>query len=196
MLASIEPSWFFGIHDPTLTGWLCVVAYLIALTASIALCRQLPHAYRQDVRAFWGAITLVLAMLGINKQLDIQTLMLQTIRKTEFWANNGTIYLEILVTFFALIGVGAFIVFFLRFRFSDWETCLVMIAIASLLGMLLLNLLPIRPINKLLMWHVFGKDQGFFNCHLKEFFEIGFISVVAICAGFFRRRLYLSGEKC
>jgi hypothetical protein len=64
--------WHPGIGDPTLMGWVTVVAYAIA--AALAF-----HAHRvaqRDTRAlrlFWGAVTLLLAALCVNKQLDLQS---------------------------------------------------------------------------------------------------------------------------
>ena len=71
--------WRPGIGDPTFLGWVTVAAYFAAALA----CGR---AWRLDRRArlagdrsssptFWLILSLLLAFLGINKQLDLQSLL-------------------------------------------------------------------------------------------------------------------------
>jgi hypothetical protein len=96
-------TWSPGIGDPTLVGWLTVVAYLIAAWLCLRVYRRLPgsrnrglagHAaavasifvalvasarrilrWPMDVRlrALWLSLAVVLFFLAVNKQLDLQT---------------------------------------------------------------------------------------------------------------------------
>jgi hypothetical protein len=69
--------WTPGIGDPTLLGWLTVVAYLIGA----ALCWRRAviirgvrwPSYGRGEPLFWLVCTVFLLALGINKQLDLQT---------------------------------------------------------------------------------------------------------------------------
>lgn len=73
-LAAIDPEtgrWRPGIGDPTVYGWLTVVAYFAAaalLAANLRLATRLGMG-----RQFWLAVMLFMLVLGINKQLDLQT---------------------------------------------------------------------------------------------------------------------------
>lgn len=62
--------WSPGIGDPSLLGWLTVVGYFMASFLCI-------RAARGDARSanLWRALALALAVLGINKQLDLQSLL-------------------------------------------------------------------------------------------------------------------------
>lgn len=67
--------WTPGIGDPSALGWITVVAYL----AAAAMCGLAARADPTDRGAarFWRAVALLMLLLGINKQLDLQTLLTQ-----------------------------------------------------------------------------------------------------------------------
>ncbi|WP_022685087.1 hypothetical protein [Sphingomonas phyllosphaerae] len=71
--------WTPGIGDPSVVGWLTVVAYLAAAAWCAALAWRHARGPRLD-RWFWGALALMTLALGINKQLDIQSLFTQVLR--------------------------------------------------------------------------------------------------------------------
>ena len=71
--------WRPGIGDPTVMGWITVAVYFGA--ASLCL-RQALESRRRRATAertiFWCILTAFLFCLGINKQLDLQTLLTLT----------------------------------------------------------------------------------------------------------------------
>jgi len=70
--------WNPVIGDPSPVGWFTVVAYFLAATLLVYHLWRSPSLYRQDLRRHAGILTvciLVLGFLGVNKQLDLQTLM-------------------------------------------------------------------------------------------------------------------------
>ena len=90
-------NWQPEIGDPTLLGWITVVAYFV----SAILCGMAVRSARarsDDSRAstkfeagFWTASMVIVASLGINKQLDIQTLFTETARELALvggWYDN------------------------------------------------------------------------------------------------------------
>lgn len=62
--------WSPGIGDPSYMGWLTVFGYFIASILCI-------RAARDDAGAanLWWALAFVLILLGVNKQLDLQSLL-------------------------------------------------------------------------------------------------------------------------
>jgi hypothetical protein len=70
--------WHPGLGDPYVTGWVTVAAYAIAMLLGY-LC------YRNSVegaeRKFWLATAFVMAVFGINKQLDVQTWFTEVARE-------------------------------------------------------------------------------------------------------------------
>lgn len=61
--------WTPGIGDPTVVGWLTVVAYGVAAM----LCWRASARDRQSSR-LWSLLVMAMLLLGINKQLDLQSL--------------------------------------------------------------------------------------------------------------------------
>jgi hypothetical protein len=91
--AAVAHRWHFGIGDPTFLGWFTVAAYALALhyawfaiavtrmSARELSARGLPSGRQErTVAHFWLATFVVLLLLGINKQLDLQTLLTDVLR--------------------------------------------------------------------------------------------------------------------
>ena len=74
-----DDKWEPGIGDPTVMGWVTVVGYVIAAVlcwriAFLARSRTvLRAAGPQHMFGFWLSFAILMTLLGINKQLDLQT---------------------------------------------------------------------------------------------------------------------------
>ena len=66
--------WHPGIGDPTPMGWVTVLAYGVSAALCWRCARHLPAP------VFWWSITVALLLLGLNKQLDLQTWFTQLAR--------------------------------------------------------------------------------------------------------------------
>lgn len=76
--ATVDGRWHAGIGDPTIYGWITVGCYFFAVVICANKAFNLKSAgegYR-----FWLCLALFLLLLGINKQLDLQTWFTQTLR--------------------------------------------------------------------------------------------------------------------
>lgn len=97
-MTETEIQWSAGIGDPTVMGWLTVVAYFagawLCLRAFMVEKAGPPRPYRQAIMALWRvvrkhwpsppaparraglwvAFAIILGVLGVNKQLDLQSL--------------------------------------------------------------------------------------------------------------------------
>jgi hypothetical protein len=76
--AVIHDRWRPGIGDPTVIGWVTVAAYFSTVLLCL-LCTRYPddrlHSrYHPYYRQFWRGVALIMALLGVNKQLDLQSL--------------------------------------------------------------------------------------------------------------------------
>jgi len=73
--------WSPGIGDPTVAGWVTVIAYAVALFLCLRAyrrCKLFPEAAAE--RRIWGLLSAGLLALGINKQLDLQTALTEAAR--------------------------------------------------------------------------------------------------------------------
>jgi hypothetical protein len=88
MATGLDGRWYPGIGDPTLRGWLTVGAYALgaalALRAAWVSARHaepsLAPADQRHLVVFWCLTAVVLILLGINKQLDLQTWLTEMVR--------------------------------------------------------------------------------------------------------------------
>lgn len=67
--------WQLGVSDPSILSWLVVILYLFVAIISYQ-CIKLSRKVNKPI-IFWVIITLMLIFLGLNKQLDFQTLITQ-----------------------------------------------------------------------------------------------------------------------
>jgi hypothetical protein len=76
MAANADGRWEIGIGDPSPMGWITVGAYALAV---VLAWRNAQTARRTAVpSSFWIGLAAVLLLLGLNKQLDLQTWFGQT----------------------------------------------------------------------------------------------------------------------
>ena len=92
--------WTPGIGDPSIAGWLTVVAYAVAAV----LARRCAQIDRPNHR-IWLAIAVFELLLGINKQLDLQVLVTEVGRylaRQEAWYQDRR---EVQYAFIAIMAV-------------------------------------------------------------------------------------------
>jgi hypothetical protein len=72
-------NWSAWIGDPTVAGWLTTVLYLVSSVSCWILARKLGLAAvrRSRERRAWQSISGLFLFLGINKQLDLQTAVME-----------------------------------------------------------------------------------------------------------------------
>jgi hypothetical protein len=118
--------WRPGIGDPTFVGWLTVAAYVIAASLAaraFATARRAetrfnvsePSAARdqRSMKHLWLLITVTMVLLGLNKQLDLQTLLIQEVRDRAYkhgWYNDRRRYqvdfILVVTAAAVLFGIG------------------------------------------------------------------------------------------
>lgn len=69
--------WRIGIGDPSLLGWAITIGYFLAALACLQAGRHLHGRSPTPGTALWFVLGLGLALLGLNKQLDLQTLVIE-----------------------------------------------------------------------------------------------------------------------
>jgi hypothetical protein len=99
--------WEPGIGDPTVVGWVTVVAYAVAAGLCFRAARATPKIAGQasGSRRFWSLFSVVLILLGINKQLDLQTwftLFFKHLALDEGWYNGRR---KVQAAFIAAVGL-------------------------------------------------------------------------------------------
>ena len=102
-----------GIGDPTVLGWVTTAAFFIATglcgAYALRMGKRLPRPTDFNRhRAFWWGLTAFMLLMSINKQLDIQVLILQVARQISLeqgWSTERTMVRKWLVVGSALFGL-------------------------------------------------------------------------------------------
>jgi len=65
--------WKLGFNDPTITGWITAVIYILIalLCLAYARCEEPSRGHR----VFWWSLAAGLFVMGLNKQLDLHVLL-------------------------------------------------------------------------------------------------------------------------
>jgi hypothetical protein len=106
MAVGPDGRWEAGIGDPTIVGWITVAAYAVAALLALRCARRAgePLEFR-----FWAVVSVALVLLGINKQLDLQSLVTQWGRDLAFqqgWYASRRMVQAAFIGFLTAAGVG------------------------------------------------------------------------------------------
>lgn len=119
--AMTAAGWRPGIGDPTVLGWLTVLAYF----ASALACARAARADREGRGdpAFWWLFGAGLVLLGVNKQLDLQTALTEvgrSLAKEQGWYGRRQ---GVQGAFVAAVGAAALagLVVFGRLARRSWR---------------------------------------------------------------------------
>jgi hypothetical protein len=130
LLAQTE--WQPGIGDPSVIGWITVVAYFLATY----FCFHRAVAKRPQQRdehwptIAWWCLTAAMLLLGINKQLDLQTWLTTELRKMslrEGWYERRREYQLLAIQCMAVIGAlgtGGMLLWFRKWWREFWTVLL------------------------------------------------------------------------
>lgn len=102
--ATENDRWQLGIGDPTIFGWITVLAYLVAVVCCFRQAGVVKKLGGDN--KFWLYLAVFLLLLGINKQLDLQSWFTQTMRdsaKAHGWYEQRR---PVQFAFIALMGLG------------------------------------------------------------------------------------------
>lgn len=181
--------WHAGIGDPSLLGWLTVIAYVGAALLCLRCYRlSFPVALSSDrnpaaprERTFWLATSMMLLALGANKQLDLQgflTAFARTLAKEEGWYQWRRPAQYAFVILVTAIGGAAVIAMLWACRRAGGWAQLAEFGVITLCAFVLTRAASFHHVDELL-----GRPIGLFTLnHTLELSGIGLISVAAIGA--------------
>jgi hypothetical protein len=177
-------SWTPGIGDPTVVGWLTVVAYLAAAVYCYRLRARFSanaDSLRRRERRFWGLLSGILFFLCANKQLDLQTAMTEFLRacaKEEGWYGiRQTFQLGFIIAMALSLPVVAGVIFRAARRFP-LSTRLAGVGIVTIAVFIFVRASSFHHIDRLL-------GERFLFVRMNWILELGGIAIVLASA---RRR--------
>jgi predicted RNA-binding Zn-ribbon protein involved in translation (DUF1610 family) len=155
--ASDNGRWHAGIGDPTFFGWLTVAAYLLAAF----LCFKQSGVVKTQggEPRFWLVLAIILFLLGVNKQLDLQSWLTQSLRDSAHAHGWYQYRRTVQFAFIAALGGGMLIVLLsLRlFLANSWRHYkLVWVGIALLCTFIVMRAASFHHFDILINTNVLG----------------------------------------
>ena len=114
-------SWRPGIGDPTWIGWTTTISYLLAATICARAgwrARRSAGGEGEETPAIWLMFAAGLFLLGMNKQLDLQTAFIEVggqLALNEGWYQHRRLAQAIFVVTFGTALLGACIFIMIRY---------------------------------------------------------------------------------
>jgi hypothetical protein len=127
--------WSPGIGDPTPAGWFTLAAYFGTTLLCVAAALRPPRNNLIDAaldRRFWIGTATLFLFLGVNKQLDLQTLIVEIARslaKADGWYNRRHHYQR---AFLLSISLLTAVLLVAAARIVRWRSPAIKIAIFGL----------------------------------------------------------------
>lgn len=134
--------WSPGIGDPTPAGWIATLAYFAAAWSCWAASRRIKPEYRRTLSlrrewTIWRALAALLAVLGVNKQLDLQSAVTELgrllARSGGWYEQRRGVQLVFVAAVAAVALAGAGAAFWATRRTSP-PVRLAVVALSALLG--------------------------------------------------------------
>src|SRR5690242_15965727 len=174
--------WRPGIGDPTVMGWMTVVAYFTAA----ALCwmagnsdrRAHPQSGYSAHPRLWFGLAALLAVLGFNKQLDLQTwftLALKSAAKAGGWYEERRVFQALFICAMILLGIIGLAILCLRLRKSLRETSTALVGSAFLTCFVVIRAASFHHVDQMI-----GLSIGGFR--LNWAIELGGIFCIGLAA--------------
>jgi hypothetical protein len=173
--------WHPSIGDPSLVGWITVLAYLAVAVLAGRKARGLrprtqDGAAAADARLlsrFWWGMGLLLLALGVNKQLDLQTLFTQVLRdlaRAQGWYERRRPYQVAFIVAVGLTSAGGTALLAVAMRRVLRRVWLGLLGLGLLAGFVLIRAASIHQVDVLL-------KRG--TVRLNWVLELGAIGVIA-----------------
>lgn len=172
--------WKPGIGDPTVWGWVTVMAYIAAAVFALKAANVAKMAGRvwKTESAFWFGVTLTMVVLGINKQLDFQSLLTELARgwaREAGWYEDRRMVQSAAIVFMVATAIGTAAGLCLLLRRAAVEVKLAAIALCFILAFVVIRAASFHGIDALI-----GSDFG--GVSWNAILELPGILLVGFCA--------------
>jgi hypothetical protein len=180
--ATEDGRWHAGIGDPTVFGWITVLAYLVAVARCFVKARD-SKKFGGNYQ-FWLYLAVFLLLLGIDKQLDLPSWFTEVLRdsaQTHGWYEHRK---PVQIAFITLVGLGMMIALLsLRhFLANSWRRYkFTWLGIILLCTFILIRAASYHRVDKLINRDILGLK-------INEILEIGAILLI-IFGTYFNKKI-------
>ena len=170
--------WTPRIGDPSVLGWFTVASYFLA---GILCLRAADHD--ANAKNLWYALGLGLVFLGVNKQLDLQTLLTQVGRefaRSGHWYDRRRDVQRLFVGVIALTLALSAVTIVLVFRSRSLQFRMASIGFVFLAAFVCIRAASFHHVDRFLKLYFLG-------ARFNWIFELGGISLIGLAAARTRR---------
>lgn len=158
-------------------GWVTVFAYFGVAVLCFRCARKVrAYSERRTEGLFWGGLAALLVLLGINKQLDFQTLLTLTARKiaiAQGWYENRRPVQLLFVFLVGLAAFGGFVFMWRLVREQSGELWLSLLGLVLLLAFVIVRAASFHHVDALISFRVAG-------IRMNWVLELGAIGMIAL----------------
>ena len=166
--------WQPGIGDPSIVGWLTVAAY----AAAAAACWLASSSAVPTERRLWLTLAIVMALLCVNKQLDIQTLFTdigRTVAKAQGWYEQRRGVQWLFIQAIIAAGLVAAVLMLVLIRRVQTPLKMAVAGLALLGTFIIIRAASFEKVDTLLM-------ASFAHARVNHLLELSGIAVVTLGA--------------
>ena len=159
--------WKPGIGDPSVMGWVTVIAYVTAsvlcIWAAMGKPRTLPPIDATKYWMFWSTLGVIMLLLAINKQLDLQMWFWLTgknwAKANGWYEQRRTIQLGSMLAISIMTGAGlAYFTWLTRSAFR--QRLLALLGVVFIVCFVLIRASSLHHVDALLGWRVAGMKMN------------------------------------
>jgi len=150
--------WQPGFHDDYFIGWLITGSYFACALFAALIATYHNHLEERLATRFWSVISLLMVLLGLNKQLALQILLTEVgrhIAQTQGWYHQRRIFQFLFIVVFAAASALAFIWFAKKYRESFSRYKLVFCGLFFLLSFVIIRAATFHHFNELIQIRLF-----------------------------------------
>ena len=154
-------NWTPGIGDPTIGGWMTVALYLVAAGSCWISAQKLRVEYisSSNERRVWRAISAFLLILGINKQLDLQTALTsagRVLARNQGWYEQREFVQVVFVVLVAMTCLVAAITLLLWARNAPLSTRIALLGVTMVLGFVFIRAASFHHVDRFIGQRILG----------------------------------------
>ena len=169
-------NWHPGIGDPSIMGWVTVAAYFGTSVLALLTALKCRRANVETGFRFWGLLAIFLLLLGINKQLDLQSFFTEIGRmlaRDEGWYRERRSVQFVFVVIIGFAGVIAVFSVWYMLR-NEWRNYLLpLTGFLLLVTFIIIRAASFHHVERLL-------KSGPAGVRMNWIMELGGILIIAI----------------
>jgi hypothetical protein len=150
-------NWTPGIGDPTIGGWITVALYALATISCWLTAHRLGTTPREQ--RIWWSIAVLFLVLGINKQLDLQSALTEIGRMLAisqgWYTRRGAVQVEfvVAVAVCALVAAATLLIWARKTPLPTW---LALAGVTLVIGFVVIRAASFHHIDRFIGTRVLG----------------------------------------